>query len=161
MLGCDYGTHARFIFRSSSFSPAIPCAGRYLPRRRAADGIYSRKSLWRECQAGVLWGSKPSGPCDSVVGRLAVSLASDGVWAGWSRRFEGCSRPSARAGPALAVRIDALAAAERTFPPRFWGKRCRLAGLGSGGAYGIMFAARVNKTAKMESADNEALRNRA
>ena len=58
-------------------------------RGGAPRAVIRENRFGANVQARVLWVSKPSGPCDSAVGRLAVSLALDGGWAGWYCHFEG------------------------------------------------------------------------
>ena len=73
-------------------------------RGAAPRAVIRENRFGANVQARVLWVSIPSGPCDSAIGRLAVSFALDGGWAGWICRFEGCSRHQKRAGPPESAR---------------------------------------------------------
>ena len=108
-LGLGYETYAP-CFRSSSFSPAVSCAARYLQLRRAGGGIYARKTFRRGRQAGVLLVSKSSGPCGSAHVWLGVSFALVGVGGGWIVRIRvWISRQGARF-VRIGVRFDRIGA---------------------------------------------------
>ena len=74
-----------------------------------------------DVKAGVVSVSNPGGPCDSAVGRLGVSLAPVGVWAGWSRRFRVMGRHLRSLCYHVAAILPVFAAAGQPLPPRFWG----------------------------------------
>ena len=119
------------FFRRSSFSLAAPCAARYLRLRRAADGIYARKSFRRGRQARVALVSKSSGPCGSAVFRLVVSFALVGVGGGEIDRIRvRISRQGARFDR-IRVRFDRIGVRFDRVCPWILGDRGELAGLGS------------------------------
>ncbi len=123
------------FFRSSSFSLAFslaaPCAARYLRLRRAADGIYARKSFRRGRQAGAALVSKSSGPCDSAHVWLGVSFALVGVGGEEIDRIRvRISRRGARFDR-IHVRFDRIGVRFDRVCPWILGDRRGLAGLGS------------------------------